>query len=84
MSDGSGSLWPEIVFADQADSAVLARAVQRGSLRRVATGVYTGRTALAGEDVVRRQLWRIVAHELPGAVIADRSVLAGGLPADGA
>lgn len=76
--------WPDVVFADEADSAVLSRAVGRGTLARIAAGVYTPQVASAPEDVVRRHLWRIVAHELPGAVIADRSVPAGGVAVDGA
>ena len=60
------------------------RAVQRGTLSRIAGGIYTPVTASPPEDTVRRHLWRIVAHELPGAVIADRSVPAGGIALNGA
>lgn len=83
-SIGSGSTWPEVVFADQAYTAALSRAVERGTLVRLSRGIYT---PAVGEDpaaVVRRHLWRITAHELPGAVIADRSVPVGGMPSDGA
>lgn len=77
MAGGTGQgTWPDIVFAGEADSAVLSRAVRRGTLRRVAAGIYTPHAVVSPEDVVRRHLWRIVAHELPGAVIADRSVTA--------
>lgn len=84
MARSGRSTWPELVFADEVDTAVLARAMRRGTLRRFARGIYTSDVTADPGDVVRRHLWRIVAHELPGAVIADRSVRAGGMPEDGA
>lgn len=63
---------------------MLSRAVTRGTLRRLARGLYTSDLTSEPADVVRRHLWRIVAHELPGAVIADRSVIVGGMPEGGA
>ncbi|MHB1510094.1 MAG: Fic family protein [Acidimicrobiales bacterium] len=72
------------VFSGDADPAVLSRATQRGRLVRLARGVYSG---LVDEDpavVVGRNLWPIIAHEFPGAVIADRSVPEGGRARDGA
>jgi hypothetical protein len=80
---GGEPAWAEIVFADQAYTASLTRAVRRGTLVRLARGIYT---TAADEDlaaVTHRNLWRLAAHELPGAVIADRSAPAGGLPVDG-
>lgn len=81
---GDTESWPPITFAGDADSAVLARAVRRGTLRRLASGVYTADLKSSSEDVVRRHLWPIVAHHLPGAVLADRSAQSGGIPTDGA
>jgi hypothetical protein len=72
-----------LVFADQANTAVLTRAAQRGTLRRLARGIYTSDLTADPEAIVRRHLWRLVAHEFPGAVIADRSVRAGGMPDGG-
>ncbi len=74
--------WPDVVFSGEADPAVLSRAVRRMTLRRLAQGVYTGDVVADPADVVRRNLWRIVGHELPGAVIVDRSARSGG-PVDG-
>lgn len=76
--------WQQIVFAGDADSAVLARAVERGTLRRLATGIYTADLTSSPGEVVRRHLWPIVGHALPGAVLVDRSAQSGGMPADGA
>ena len=75
--------WPEILFAGEADPAVLSRAVQRNTLRRLSRGIYTGDTQSQPETVVRQHLRTIVGHEFPGAVIAERSVLDGGLARDG-
>jgi hypothetical protein len=76
--------WGPIVFATDSTSPVLSRALQRGTLLRLARGIYTGDTVSAPETVVRQHLLPIVAHEYPGAVIADRSVPDAGLTADGA
>lgn len=65
--------WPELVFAGDAAPAVLTRAVRRGTLRRLASGVYTSLVADDPEVVVRKHLWTILGHELPGAVIVDRT-----------
>lgn len=76
--------WQRVVFAGDADSAVLARAVDRGTLRRLTSGVYTSDLKSSPGEVVRRHLWPIVAHVLPGAVLADRSAQCGGMPTAGA
>lgn len=72
-----------IVFTDEVDRRALARAEKAGRLVRLAPGVYTSLTTEQPSAVVRKHLWRILAHEIPGAVIADRSARYGGLPADG-
>jgi hypothetical protein len=72
-----------IVFTDEVDRRELARAEKAGRLVRLAPGVYTSLTAEEPATVVRKHLWQILAHELPGAVIGDRSARTGGMPADG-
>src|SRR5271165_2610752 len=74
--------WPELVFSGDADRSVLSRAVERGTLRRLSRGIYTGVVDDDPTEVVRRNLLRIVGHELPGAVIVDRSARRAG-PVDG-
>ena len=66
-------VWSEIVFSGDAARAVLSRAVARGTLRRLAQGIYTSAVDDDPAAVVRRNLFRIVGHELPDAVIVDRS-----------
>lgn len=70
--------WPDLVVAGDADPASLSRAVSRGTLRRLARGIYTGRLDLDPRDVVRGNWVRILEHTFPEAVIADRSVRWGG------
>lgn len=49
------------------------RAVARGEARRIAPGIYTTETRAPLERVVRQELWRILAHEFPDAVVTDRT-----------
>ena len=49
------------------------RAVDAGRARRIARGVYTTDMSTPIERVVRDNLWTIVAHLVPDAVIVDRS-----------
>ncbi|MBW3648603.1 MAG: Fic family protein [Actinobacteria bacterium] len=74
---------PPLLFANEVDRRVLARSAQRGRLVRLAAGIYSSELHLEPEQVVRRRLWQIVAHEIPGAVIADRSAREGGTARDG-
>lgn len=61
--------WADVVLAGEADPAVLSRAVRRGTLVRLARGVYSGRTAQDPPDVVRACWVRVVAGLLPGAIV---------------
>ncbi|MGD0019963.1 MAG: Fic family protein [Candidatus Limnocylindrales bacterium] len=62
---------PEILFADPDNRFALSAAVARGSLRRIGRGIYT-RSLDDPAAIVRRNLWAIVAHTFPGAVVSDR------------
>ena len=75
--------WKELVWSSDHDRTSLSRAAGRGTLARLSPGLYTSAVTDAPADVVRRNLHTIVAHELPGAVIADRSARHGGEPIDG-
>jgi Fic/DOC family len=76
--------YPPVLFTDEVDRREASRAVGLGRLLRLAPGVYSGEVNSSTEDIVRRHLWQIVAHEMPGAVIADRSARDGGVATDGA
>src|SRR5664279_2185773 len=61
----------EILFTNEGNRFALSQAARRGTIRRIARGIYTrSRDDLSA--VVRRNLWAIAAHEFPGAVITDR------------
>ena len=75
--------WAELVWAVDHDGAALKRAVDRGNLVRLGSGIYTGEVTNGPASVVKRHLLEILAHELPGAVIVGRSARAGGVAIDG-
>ncbi len=68
--------WPDLVFAGEHDAAVISRATRRGTLKRLARGIYTGAVAADETVIIRQGIWRILAHAFPGAVLVDESVLA--------
>jgi hypothetical protein len=75
--------WPPgILFADGGNRGSLARAVATGTLRRIASGIYTGNVSDPLEQVTRRHLYDILEHERPGIVITDASAKTG-QPVDG-
>jgi hypothetical protein len=61
----------EVIFAEPGNRAWLSRQTSAGRFRRLARGIYT-RSHDDPADVVRRNLWAIVAHLVPGAVVTDR------------
>ena len=65
---------PEVFFTnDGVSSATASRWVSQGRIRRLAAGMYTTAASMDPALVVARNWQRIVAHELPQAVITDRS-----------
>jgi hypothetical protein len=75
---GAVATYPPLVYARETDKDELYRARRRGDVVRLASGIYTGEVDKPAEDVTRAHLWEIVGHEMPGAVIVDRSVRDGG------
>lgn len=71
-----------IVFSGDAPRATISRRQKDGTLRRLAPGIYSSDTRTSPERQIDRHWMTIVAHEVPGAVIVDRSALVG-RPADG-
>lgn len=74
--------WPtqrgSVFFADAADSSRLSRAVAAGRIRRLGRGVYTADLESSADGLMARNRWRIVAHFVPDALIADRSAAVAG------
>ncbi len=74
---------PEAFVSHTAISRIVSRAVKAGKLRKLASRLYTRNLDDPPEDIVRRNLWGIVAGYFPGALVADRSALEAAPAADG-
>lgn len=74
---------PEAFVSDTAISREVSRAVKAGGLRKLASRLYTRNLTDPPPDVVRRNLWSIVAGYFPGALIADRTALENAPARDG-
>ena len=70
-------------FGDVASPATLSRAVADGRIRRLALGLYSADVEAEPEALVDHNLWAVLAHFVPDALVADRSAAANGLPVDG-
>ncbi len=74
---------PEAFVSHTAISRAVSRAVKAGQLRKLASRLYTSNLEDAPEDIVRRNLWGIVAGYFPGGLIADRTAFEAGPASDG-
>lgn len=72
--------WPEIVFgtSNSADSQAIRRALQAGSLRKIAPRLYTSNLIDPPSAIVMRNCYQILGDLFPGAVVSHRSALEGG------
>lgn len=66
---------PEVFVSRAYTSAEVTRRVAQGRLRKIASRLYTRDLDGDPEDLVRRNLWSIVAGYFPGALVADRTAL---------
>lgn len=64
---------PEAFVSHTAISREVSRAVSAGRLRKLASRLYTKNFNDSPEEIVRRNLWAIVAGYFPGALVADRT-----------
>ena len=76
----------EIVFgsAEPRVSVAISRDVKAGRLQRIAPKLYTSNLRDPAESIVQRNLYAILGHYFPGAVVSHRSALEGGLTRDNA
>ncbi len=74
---------PEAFVSHTGISRAVSRAVKAGKLRKLASRLYTRNLDDAPEEIVRRNLWGIVAGYFPGALIADRTAFEATPAADG-
>ena len=71
-----------LFFAGEASASKLSRAVRDGRIRRMARGVYTADLSTDPSRLIQRNVWAVVAHFAPDAIIADRTA-ATGVPTPG-
>ena len=65
----------EIIVSTKQTSIAVYRGVAAGRLRKLASRLYTTDLHSAPEEIISRNLWRIVAGFFPGALIADRTAI---------
>jgi hypothetical protein len=66
---------PEAFVSNAGLAAAVSREVKRGTLRKLASRLYTRNFKDSPQQIVQRNLWPLVAAYLPGALIADRTAL---------
>ena len=74
---------PETFVSTTETTKLASKAVQAGKLRKLASRLYTRDLESKPEDIVRLNLWPIVAGYFPDALIADRTALEGVPAKDG-
>jgi hypothetical protein len=66
-----------LIFSTAQRSGEILRATRAGTLRKLASKIYTDDLASPPEDILRRHRMEIVARFYPGAVVSHRSALEG-------
>lgn len=74
---------PEAFVSHTAISREVSRAVKAGTLRKLGSRLYTKNLDDPPEEIVRRNLWGVVAGYFPGALVADRTAIETAPAADG-
>ena len=74
---------PETFVSRTEISQAVSRAVRAGKLRKLGSRLYTTNLVDPPEEIVRRNVWGIVAGYFPGAVVADRTAFEIGPGPDG-
>ncbi|WP_420616404.1 Fic family protein [Candidatus Palauibacter sp.] len=74
---------PDAFVSHTAISRDVSRAMKAGKLRKLASRLYTKNLDDDPEDIVKRNLWGIVAGYFPGALVADRTALEADPASDG-
>ncbi len=69
------NLQKEIIFGsnDPKEARLITKAEKTGKLRKIASKIYTTNMLDAPENIVRRNLFDILAWRLPGAILSHRS-----------
>jgi len=76
---------PEIIFgsSNSSKSKKISRLLGKNLVRRLIPRVYTSNLIDSDEAIIKRNLWILLGHLYPGAILSHRSALEGGPTADG-
>jgi len=77
------SSMPEAFVSNVELAPAVSRGVKSGTLRRLASRLYTRNLKDPPAKIVQRNLWPLIAAYLPGALIADRTAIENRPAADG-
>lgn len=69
------STLPEVFLSTSETSLQISRRLKRSLVRKIGPRLYTSNMDDAAEDIVRRNLWNLVAAYAPGALVSDRSAI---------
>lgn len=75
--------FPELVVSTRENATRITTAHTAGRLKRITRRIYTTNLNDAPENIIRRNLWSLVAALVPGALITDRTALDGKPAKDG-
>lgn len=67
--------FPEFIVSTTATSLRISRAVRTGKLRPLGSRLFTSHLSGDCEELVRRNIWKVVPLYFPNAVIVDRTAL---------
>ncbi len=74
--------WPttrlSVFFSADHRSGTVSAALRVGSIVRLAAGIYTADVGAPRAEVVRNNVWKILARVVPDAVLSDRTAADGG------
>lgn len=73
----------QLVYTTPTTRASLSRQAKAGRITPVGKGIYLSGATIPLEDAVRKHRFELVSRFWPGAVVCDRSALAGGEVVDG-
>ncbi len=65
----------EVIVSSKETTLAVHRRISDGSLRKLASRLYTSNLRDAPEAIVHRNVWRIIGGFYPGALVADRTAL---------
>lgn len=65
----------EFTSADKTISSRQSRAIKKGQLRRIAPRILTSNFDDPVEAIIKRNIWLIIAHQFPQAMVSHRSAL---------